>query len=136
MPVDKQATRKKSISSNEVELLYTKSKAYLHPTTSKKDNIPGYLSLSRSANASNRDITISFMSEKQLSSEELKAYENVDIADLQDDLEALKLGGRNSRSSGQRNLNIVSKPPTSMLLGFVSVFQYHLFILFRFENRQ
>lgn len=118
MPVDKQATRKKSISSNEVELLYTKSKAYLHPTTSKKDNIPGYLSLSRSANAANRDIIISFMSEKQLSSEELKAYENVDIADLQDDLEALKLGGRNSRSSGQRNLNIVSKPPTSSAFGF------------------
>ena len=88
------------------------------PQPLKKDNIPGYLSLSRGANAANRDIIISFMSEKQLSSEELKAYENVDIADLQDDLEALKLGGTNSRSSGKRNLNIVSKPPTSSAFGF------------------
>lgn len=118
MSSGKQTTRKKSVSSGEVELLYTKSKAYLHPTTSKKDNIAGYLSLCRGANAANRDILISFTSENQLSSEEVKTYENVDIADLQDDLEALKLGGRNSKSSAKKDLNVVSKPPVSSAFGF------------------
>lgn len=119
MPINKQTTRKKSISSSEVELLYVKSKAYLHPTTSKKDNVPGFVSLSRGANAANRDILVSFIAENQLSSEELKVYESVDIGDLQLDLEALKLGGDRSNSKTTKHgLNVVPKPPVSSTFGF------------------
>lgn len=112
---------KKIMLSNEVELLYTKSKTYLHPTTSKKDNIVGYLSLSRGNNATNNDILLSFTPENLLSKEELKIYQEVDIDDLLMDLAALLLQGK--PGSGPKNnaaglFRVVSKPPVSVLTSY------------------
>lgn len=104
---------------DEVELLFAKSKVYLHPTTSKRDNIPGYLSLSRGVNATNLDILLSFTPENQLSREELVIYQDTDLGDLKLDLEALKIGGNttgNARKVSEEK--IVRKPTGSTVMGY------------------
>lgn len=104
---------------DEVELLFAKSKAYLHPTTSKKDNVPGYLTLSRGNNATNLDILLSFTPENQLSREELTIYEEADIGDLNLDLEALRIGGNNNSNSRKiSEERIVRKPTGSTVMGY------------------
>lgn len=70
------------MSSNTVELLYAKSKAYLHPSTSNKDNVAGFLTLSRpNGPSTNKDILLSYTPENMLSAEELKLYNEVDMAE-------------------------------------------------------
>lgn len=111
--------KKRILLSSEVELLYAKSKVYLHPTTSKKDNIVGYLTLSRGNNATNNDILLSFTPESQLSTEELKIYAEVDVDDLLMDLAALLLSGSTSSNSASiKPLRAVSKPPVSVLSSY------------------
>lgn len=106
-------------------MLYAKSKVYLHPTTSKKDNIPGFLSLSRTnhATSTNKDILLSFTPENQLSATDLKTYQAVDVSeDLSNDLDALKLGGGNKSSSqalqNRPLYHVVPRPPVSLLSGY------------------
>lgn len=107
-----------SLSLNEAELLYAKSKAYLHPTTSKRDNVAGFLSLSRPATArSNKDILLSFTPEAMLSGPELETYNKVDLnSDILQELNALSLSS-NSPSSRPRKggrKNVVTRPPVSV----------------------
>ncbi|OBA20579.1 GTPase-activating protein GYP7 [Metschnikowia bicuspidata var. bicuspidata NRRL YB-4993] len=66
---------------SKMELLYVKSKTYIHPTTSKRDNIPGFLSLSKpeAPNVTNKDILLSFTPEHMLSKEELEVYRSVEL---------------------------------------------------------
>lgn len=106
-------------------MLYAKSKVYLHPTTSKKDNIAGFLTLSRrdQATFTNKDILLSFTPENQLGSKDLKTYESMDMSDeLSNDLDALKLGGGNKNSSqalqNRPLYYVVPKPPVSLLSGY------------------
>lgn len=97
------------------EILYAKSKTYLHPTTSKKDNIPGFLLLCRPGNASTaKDVLLSFTPESMLSKDELRVYEEADISDeLADEILALLLAGpKQSRKAKQ--LAVVNKPPQSV----------------------
>lgn len=114
----------RTISSNEVELLYTKSKTYLHPTTSKRDNIAGFLSLSRGPNATNNDILLSFTPETQLSAQELKVYQQVDVDELTMSLAALLLQGLRPALQLHQKRNqpiafaVVSKPSTSILSSY------------------
>lgn len=66
--------------SAQVELLYAKSKAYLHPSASKKDNVPGYLALTRTpGNQINREIVFSFTLESLLSTRDLVTYNDIDV---------------------------------------------------------
>lgn len=115
-------TKKRVITSNEVELLYAKSKVYIHPSKSKKDNLPGYLTLSRggSVTNTNRDILLSFTPENQLNAEDSKVYQSVDIDDdLVNELSALKIGDNNKYTSNpQKQLKIVGKPSVSVLSGY------------------
>lgn len=97
----------------QVELLFVKSKVYLHPSPSKKDNIPGFLALSRPAKATNLEIILSFTPESQLSTEELKIYQQVDVEDIQLNLDSLNYKHGKALSS-----RIVSKPSQSLLLGY------------------
>lgn len=103
---------------SQVELLYVKSKAYLHPTTSKKDNVAGFLSLSKPGGASsNKEILLSFTPESMLSLEELQLYQEVDVAeDLAEDLQALLLSGKKKKKG--LKVYATSRPPTSASLGF------------------
>ncbi|KAK6454344.1 GTPase activating protein [Scheffersomyces xylosifermentans] len=117
--------QRRTMSSTEVELLYAKSKVYLHPTTSKKENIAGFLTLSRGLNSTNTDILLSFTPENSLSKEELRAYETVDTEDVDLDLETLKVGGKNNATSGSIGTpakvpesRIVPKPSASVLSGY------------------
>lgn len=102
---------------NKVELLYAKSKVYLHPTTSKKDNIPGYLSLSRpkSTKVTNKDVLLSFTPEYILSKEELETYNAVDISNavvgVTDQMQSLLVNGKR-HSPGIPPL--VNKPSSSL----------------------
>lgn len=103
---------------NEAELLYAKSKAYLHPTSSKRDNVPGFLTLSKPSSAkSNKDILLSFVPESMLSTIELNVYNAVDLSpDILQDLKALllSLGGASPRNRSTRRKNVVSKPSSSL----------------------
>lgn len=96
--------------SDEVELLYVKSKVYLHPTNSKSDNVPGYVSLSKGPNSANKDILVSFTSENQLSGGEAKIYQQSDMDD--NDLDNLKEG------RPKKIFRKVKKPPSSVLTGY------------------
>ncbi|KAL6450528.1 GYP7 GTPase-activating protein GYP7 [Candida maltosa Xu316] len=104
---------KRTILSGEVELLFVKSKVYLHPTPSKQDNIPGFLTLSRPSKATNLDIILAFTPESQLSSDELKIYQQVDIEDIQ-----LNLDSISHKSTKATTSRIVSKPSQSILSGY------------------
>ncbi|RCK66440.1 GTPase-activating protein GYP7 [Candida viswanathii] len=97
----------------QVELLFVKSKVYLHPSPSKRDNIPGFLALSRPPKATNLEIILSFTPESQLSSEDLKIYQQVDVEDIQLNLDSLNY--KHGKASSSR---IVSKPSQSLLLGY------------------
>ncbi len=106
-----------------MELLYTKSKTYLHPTTSKRDNIAGFLSLSRGPNATNNDILLSFTPETQLSTQELKVYQQVDVDELSMSLAALLLQGLRPalllhQKKQPMGFAVVSKPSTSILSSY------------------
>lgn len=104
-----------------VQLLYVKEKVYVHPTTSKKDNVPGFLSLCKPSNATtNKDILLSFTPEAMLSPEELKIYQQLDIGNgLGKELLALLLGGKPAQQSN--NLPMVSRPLGSLLAECFSV---------------
>ena len=101
---------KRQVLSDEVELLYVKSKVYLHPTNSKSDNVPGYVSLSKGPNSTNKDILISFTSENQLSGGEAKIYQQSDMDDIE--LDNLKEG------RPKKIFRKVKKPPSSVLTGY------------------
>lgn len=75
--------RANHIPSNKVELLFVKSKVFLHPTNAKKDNVSGFLTLSRGGDFSNRDILMSFTPESQLPKDILRQYEEADLASLE-----------------------------------------------------
>ena len=113
-----------SSSSNKVELLYVKSKAYLHPTTSKKDNVPGFLTLSRPrlGNVTNKDILLSFTPEFMLSKDELEMYKAVDLDNgtfgISDQLQSLLVtengkSQNNSRKTSQK-VCLANKPSASL----------------------
>ncbi|CAK9442334.1 uncharacterized protein LODBEIA_P60770 [Lodderomyces beijingensis] len=120
---------KRMLESGEVELLFCKSKVYLHPTPSRKDNIVGFLTLSRSANSSNLEIVVAFTPESQLSKEELVVYNKADteIVDLQ--LSSLKYNKQGKAPSAR----IVSKPSASLLssYAFTTALSYIYSIQFR-----
>lgn len=89
----------------EVELLYVKSKVYLHPTSSKKDNVVGFLSISKGPNATNNDLLVSFTTESQLTGTEMKAFQKVDMEDL-------------DAKGKDRVPQFVNKPTSSVLTGY------------------
>lgn len=103
---------------NEAELLYAKSKAYLHPTSSKRDNVPGFLTLCKPSSArSNKDILLSFTPESMLSGPELDTYNAVDLSpDILQDLKALllSLAASGHRDRSTRRKNVVPKPSASI----------------------
>lgn len=113
MPADNTKDKRKSIPSNQVELLFAKSKVYLHPTPRKADNICGFLSLSRgdTNNHTSKDILLSFTPVGQLKPEDLKIYETVDMDD------SLLVDSKSSTTNKSNNY-LVSKPPTSTLSGY------------------
>lgn len=98
--------RRRTLSSNEVHLLFAKSKAYLHPTTAKSDNVSGFLVLTNSSGGSNRDVVLSFVAENQLSTADRKVYDAVDLQDLKTGVEA------------DIDYPVVSKPPVLVLSGY------------------
>lgn len=110
---------KRTLLLNEVELLYVKSKVCLHPSPSKNDNIAGFLTLSRPPRATNLEILLSYVPESQLSTEELKIYQQIDVEDLD-----LNLGSVNNINHDHHKQNkastsrIVSKPSQSVLTGY------------------
>ncbi|KAK6460887.1 GTPase activating protein [Scheffersomyces coipomensis] len=111
--------RQRVLATNEVELLYAKSKTYLHPTSAKKDNIPGFLSLTRGSNGTNLDILLSFTPESQLSSEEKKVYETVDVEDISLDLDAININSKSNINNTKIVASrIVPKPSVSLLSGY------------------
>ena len=122
---------------NEVELLYTKSKTYLHPTTSKKDNVPGFISLSRpSTSRSNKEILVSFTPESMISSTDLETYKTLDLSpDILQDLQALLLSsaGPTPRPRSKRRQNVVAKPPTSVTTSYA--FSIPLLCIFLIQMR-
>ncbi|KAK9381343.1 rab-GTPase-TBC domain-containing protein [Kockiozyma suomiensis] len=84
------------------QLLFAKSKVYVHPTPSAKDNIPGFIALVRPPGASDREILLAWMPESLLRGEDVRAYSKVDLHP--DDAPALEV--------------FVSLPPISSISTF------------------
>ncbi|ODV92860.1 hypothetical protein CANCADRAFT_94517 [Tortispora caseinolytica NRRL Y-17796] len=76
--------------SNKVALLFSKSKVYVHPTSSSKDNIPGFLAIVRSTTGSGSTsdaILISWVPEDSLlEKNEVDSYIKVDLQDATPEL--------------------------------------------------
>lgn len=104
--------RANHIPSNKVELLFVKSKVFLHPTKAKKDNVSGFLTLSRGSDFSNRDILMSFTPESQLPKDVLRLYEDADLASLE-----IVRSIKNRRGDKKRKPYVVPKP-SSGTFGF------------------
>lgn len=100
--------KKKQLLSGEVKLLYVKSKVYLHPTNAKKNNISGFLTVSRGPNCTNNDLLVSFTTESQLSKEELKVYQEADLEEVKFD----------DPKTQNADFHVVSKPAASVLTGY------------------
>ena len=98
--------RRRTLGSNEVQLLFAKSKTYLHPTTAKSDNVSGFLTLTKGSGATNRDVVLSFTAEDQLSAADRKTYEAIDLQDLKTGVES------------EIDFPVVSKPPVLVLSGY------------------
>lgn len=65
------------------QVLYSKSKVYLHITSSKKDNIPGYLVIVRPfADSKDEDLVVAFIPETDLSSEDKATLDYFDLYGL------------------------------------------------------
>lgn len=59
---------------------YAKSKVYLHPTKSNKDNVPGYLILSRPLGpATDKDVLMRFVPESSISTKDKTIYQEIDL---------------------------------------------------------
>ncbi|KAI5959930.1 GYP7 [Candida pseudojiufengensis] len=120
---------KRILHQGEVELLFVKSKVYLHPTPSKKDNVPGFLTLSRTSNSTNLDIILSYSPENTLSKEEIDTYNKIDVEQVDLNLASLKYN-----KQGKAPLNrIVPKPSASILssYSFTTTLSYIYSIQFR-----
>lgn len=65
--------------SHQVQLLFAKSKVYVHPSSSAKDNIPGFLALIRPRNATDKDILLAWIPEPIINSEDYNSYVKVDL---------------------------------------------------------
>lgn len=68
-----------SSSSSKVQLLFSKSKVYVHPSAAAKDNIPGFLALVRPEGAADKDILLAWIPEPVIRSEDYNSYVKVDI---------------------------------------------------------
>lgn len=99
-----------------VELLYAKSKVYLHPSSSNKDNVAGFLTLAKpSGPSTKKDILLSYTPENMLSEEELRVYKEVDMAEVGTESMGLLL----LENKPKRNINrSTKKPPQSSGLGY------------------
>lgn len=65
------------------QILYAKSKIYLHLTTSKKDNVPGYLTIVKPfPDSKNNDLIIAFIPESDLSAEDRESLDYFDLYGL------------------------------------------------------
>lgn len=126
--------RRVSVSLSQAELVYVKSKAYLHPTTSKKDNVVGYLSLAKPGGPTTyKDILLSFTPEAMLSKEELKIYDDADISEeLALELLLLLIGGQKRQKKPR--LPIVNKPPNSVGTGYSFSVQLSYIYLIQFRT--
>lgn len=67
--------------SSKVQLIYSKSKVYVHPSSSAKDNIPGFIALVRPKGAADKEILLSWIPESvlQQSSDDYNSYIKVDL---------------------------------------------------------
>lgn len=98
---------------DKVELLYCKSKVYIHPTTSSKDNIAGFLTLTKPHfNATNKDIVVSFTPENMVPPDDYKIYQEVDMAMVSEG------SGGNDLSKLQIKSYYIERPLISSIMSY------------------
>ncbi|GMM34596.1 GTPase-activating protein [Saccharomycopsis crataegensis] len=74
-----------------VKLLWAKGKVYVHPSKNKKDNVAGFLTLSKEHNTTNKDILVSFTPEYSLSATEVEVFNECDLKTNVEDAEVANL---------------------------------------------
>lgn len=107
--------------SSKVQLLYSKSKVYIHPTSSAKDNISGYLALVKPpGDTASNEILVAWIPETFITdSDDLDCYVKVDLNPIEE-----TIGSSTSTSSGQNqqqqqvNQVLVSCPPRTTLSSY------------------
>lgn len=101
-----------------VELLFCKSKAYLHPSSSKKDNVVGFVTLLRPIGLTvNGEVLLSFTPESMLTKSELLIYQDIDL-DNEIVGQLLVLLLQNKRPAEQSKKPKVLKPSSGSTYGF------------------
>lgn len=105
-----------SATSSKVQLLYSKSKVYIHPTSSAKDNICGYLALVRpSGETATNEILVAWIPESFISShDDLDCYVKVDLNPVENTTNS------SETSANASNLQqvLVSCPPRATLSSY------------------
>lgn len=103
-----------SQSSNKVQLLFAKSKVYIHPSTSAKDNVAGFLALVRPSNATDKEILLAWIPEVFLkSTSDYDSYVKVDLDPDNQAIVTSDVSSEPSLPSSKSQSVFVSKPSNS-----------------------
>ncbi len=101
-------------SRSKVILLYCKSKVCLHPTNLPKDNIPGYVILTRSRGGSNKDVILSWVPEDSLETGDVVVFDKVDMLSVSE-LDPVDTGYGNKTTPQEF---LIKKPLVSSLSSY------------------
>ncbi|CDK29123.1 unnamed protein product [Kuraishia capsulata CBS 1993] len=111
------------------QLLFAKSKVYIHPTKSSKDNIPGYLTITRPfKDCSNSDLLVAFLPEEGLNKDDKSTLDWFDLYGLHGEDEGLlrprRIAGTEVTESRLDSSNepvkkvFINRPPLSSLMTY------------------
>lgn len=106
-----------SQTSSKVQLLFSKSKVYVHPSKSSKDNIPGFLALVRPKGAADKEILLSWIPESVLQSNN-NDYDNYVKVDMDPGTNEPITTGSSSLTSSSLSTVLVSPPPRGSLTSY------------------
>lgn len=103
------------------QLLYTKSKVYIHPTSKKKDNVAGYLVIVKPfPQSDHKEFVVAFIPEDDMDAADRKAADNYDLYGLDGD--SFDFYGDNSKPHSEDNTpkinEFISRPQLSSISSY------------------
>jgi len=91
-----------------VNLIYAKSKVYVHPTKNSKENVCGFLYMSRDNGATDRDIIFGWIPEHLIDKSDLEIFNKVDLASISSSNISSSAGSSNTNS--QKGNYFIKRP--------------------------
>lgn len=101
-----------------VDLIYSKSKVYVHPNKNSKENIAGFLYMTRENGATDRDILFGWIPEHYVSEDDLKIFNKVDMESILPS--SINTSATTTTSNRNEVHNFIKRPSTfgSFSFGF------------------